>query len=226
MAPQHFNLLFPSFSARSLTPTQWKPWKLSCSPLCVFHSPFALPIFFSFTTFVLLQRGNAVFSKMDQKREEGGVGSWRGGGEGRGRLPEGSALWLALSNWLMRKAGLCSWQAGDSSSWLRWYTYLGLKWRRWRREGLPSHCKGVKKEIRLLHIMPNEIEHRLMHMQQSDANTHNWVAWPGDKGPLGETREHVLEVHAFTPLSHRSLEITLTEWETTKIKRTRKLLFW
>lgn len=83
-------------------------------------------------------------------------------GKGRGRLPEGSALWLALSNWLMRKASLCSWQAGDSSSWLRWYTYLGLKcqWRSWQ-EGLPSHCKGFKKEIRLLHIMPNEFGHML-----------------------------------------------------------------
>lgn len=92
-------------------------------------------------------------------------------GERRGRLPEGSALWLALSNWLMRKASLCSWQARDSSSWQHWYTYLGLKWRRrWRQEGLPSHCKGVKKEIRLLHIMPNEIGHLLMHMLQCHAN--------------------------------------------------------
>ncbi len=92
-------------------------------------------------------------------------------GDGRGRLPEGSALWLALSNWLMRKASLCSWQAGDSFSWLCWYTYLGLKCRRqWWQEGLPSHFKGVKKEIRLLHIMPNEIGQRPMHILQCHIN--------------------------------------------------------
>lgn len=116
------------------------------------------------------------------------MGLCRGGvdgveGEGRGRVPEGSALWLALSNWLMRKASLCSWQAGDSSSWLRWYTYLGLKWRQWWwcRERLPSHCKGVKKEIRLLHIMPNEIGHRLMHILQCHANM---LALPVSSHPI------------------------------------------
>lgn len=117
-------------------------------------------------------------------------------GKGRGRLPEGSALWLALSNWLMRKASLCSWQAGDSSSWLRWYTYLGLKcqWRSWR-EGLPSHCKGFKKEIRLLHIMPNEFGHMLQchirtHMLLgSIEHTPNRMSLLRDE-PGREMREH------------------------------------
>lgn len=36
---------------------------------------------------------------------------------------------------------------------------------------MPSHCKGVKKEIRWLHIIPNETRLQLMHMLQCHANT-------------------------------------------------------
>lgn len=210
MAPQVFNLLVPSLSVRSLTSTLWKPCKLSLMELYEYLFPSALPV-----SLLLHQVCSATVwcSIFRNESEEG----WRGGGvegKGRGRLPEGSALWLALSNWLMRKASLCSWQAGDSSSWLRWYTYLGLKWRwRWWREGLPSHCKGVKKEIRLLHIMPNEIGPPAdAHATMSCEHTHTLPSWTEHtvngmgEGVCGRAEwqtawmrdeEHMLEVHVF-----------------------------
>ena len=210
MAPQVFNLLVPSLSVRSLTSTLWKPCTLSLMELYEYLFPSALPVS------LLLHHvcSATVWCSIFRNGSEEG---WRGGGvegKGRGRLPEGSALWLALSNWLMRKASLCSWQAGDSSSWLRWYTYLGLKWWwRWWREGLPSHCKGVKKEIRLLHIMPNEIGPPAdAHATMSCEHTHTLPGWIEHtvngmgEGVCGRAEwqrawmrdeEHMLEVHVF-----------------------------
>lgn len=190
-----------------------------------FHPPFLCS--FSFSTFVLLQCGAAVYTEMDRRMGLRGADGVEG--KGRGRLPEGSALWLALSNWLMRKASLCSWQAGDSSSWLRWYTYLGLKclWR-WWREGLPSHCKGVKKEIRLLHIMPNEIGHRLMHMLQCHTNactrslvllnTHPWRGWVIEslEERSGSTCWKSMFSVSLTLKFERSTA-SLAKWKTTKM---------
>lgn len=83
---------------------------------------------------------------------------WGGGGWGRCRLLEGSALWLPLSNWLMTKASVCSWQAGASTpgAALIHLSWLGVSWWSWWK-GLPSQCKGVKKEITPLHVGPNEV---------------------------------------------------------------------
>lgn len=141
------SLTFPLLSClrRSPASTLWKPRQLSLMALaCLF--PNISPVFFlhhRVCSATVWQR-----SIFRNETEEGRGGGRAGGydgveGKGRGRFPEGSALWLALSNWLMRKASLCSWQLGDSSSWLGWYTYLGLEWS-WR-EGLPSHCKGITK---------------------------------------------------------------------------------
>lgn len=102
---------------------------------------------------------------------------------------------------------------------------------------MPSHCKGVKKEIRLLHIMPNEIEQQLMHMLQCHANactplvgsveqTANQKAWLSDREPGGMIKRCALEVQccllSLTPESERDTS-SAAKWETTKT--TGKLLF-
>lgn len=234
----HFSWLLKSLTSSILLFLwgHWHPLYESCVnsyswTLCISISR---PCFFVFfTTFVLLQYGGAVFSKVNLRREEWGYEGVDGVvGEGRGRLPEGSALWLALSNWLMRKASLCSWQAGDSFSWLRWYTYLGLKCRRqWWQGGLPSHFKGVKKEIRLLHIMPYEIGHRLMHMLQCHinactgsqilSNTHptKWHGWV-IRGLEEEWGSTCWESMFSVPLTLKFKRNTasLAKWKTTKMQ--------
>ncbi len=88
----HFSWLLKSltFSSLPFIRGHWHPLyesRVNCHSWtsCIFfHPPFLFS--FSFTTFVLLQYGGAVFSEMDQRREDGAVGGWRGGGWKEGQV--------------------------------------------------------------------------------------------------------------------------------------------
>lgn len=80
------------------------------------------------------------------------------GGWGRCRLLEDSALWLPLSNWLMTKASICSWQAGASTPWLCWYTYLSWECRDGPgRRGCRHSARVLRRRLRLCTLGPNEV---------------------------------------------------------------------
>lgn len=100
MAPQHFNLSVAPFSGEVTDIHLVKAMQtLTHALLCVSFFPSALPVILHHICSATVW-GGAVFSEMDHKREGGWCAAGAEGveGEGRGRLPEGSALWLALSN--------------------------------------------------------------------------------------------------------------------------------